>query len=313
MTTPAPADHATPPGAPPANKSRLSTEVRAKHEECRQRAAELRSSGLSDAEVYKLVAKESLERRMADKGNRCERCWHDKAQRCICDRLVSNLQTKIPVKGLVLMHYSEFMRPGDDAKLLMAMLPEDRAELFIFPNDLPRLLAELAIDPVHNLLLWPNEDALTVEQFQDQLPKASPWHQPAPAAPDADNAAAAAADADADADAAPAAAPVTDPAAADARAMSDPSSMSARPLMRVVVLDAVYRHARMMFRHLTKVSAGLPLPPPLSLSVSLSLSPRAHDVPPPHQGQCRPPSLSPSPSPPPSLSVSLSLSVSTRA
>jgi DTW domain-containing protein YfiP len=103
------------------------------------RAQQLRDSGLSDTAVYEAIAREAVEWRLRTQTNRCPRCWHDKETRCICHRLASNLQTQLPVKSLVLMHHSEYLRASDDAKLLLAMLPPDRAELFIFPNDLPKL------------------------------------------------------------------------------------------------------------------------------------------------------------------------------
>ena len=55
---------------------------------------------------------------------RCEYCWHDRAQRCMCHRArPHSLHTTVNVKVLVLMHSKEYLNPGTDAKLLLAMLP----------------------------------------------------------------------------------------------------------------------------------------------------------------------------------------------
>ena len=122
------------------------------------------------------------------------------------------------------MHHKEYYRASDDAKLLLMMLPPENARLFIYgrPGDLDALHAELDEDPTHSLMLWPGDGAQTVAQFVQALPPSSPWR---------------AARSSLTADPPPAA------AAAGAATW---------PLMRVVVLDAVYRHARTMFRHLLR-------------------------------------------------------------
>ena len=80
-------------------------------------------------------------------------------------------------------------------------------------DQLAALRRELHEDPTHTLLLWPGEEALTVEQFTSQLPADSAWR----ATPSATSGAAA-----------------------------------APPLLRVVVLDGTYNAARSMFRHFKK-------------------------------------------------------------
>ena len=52
-----------------------------------------------------------------------QRCWHDAARSCICAHL-SQVATRLPVRVLVLMHHKEYLSAGDDAKLLLAMMPQ---------------------------------------------------------------------------------------------------------------------------------------------------------------------------------------------
>ena len=195
--------------------------------ESAQAAAErFRASGQAEFELFESVTSEAIARKESFRGNRCPRCWHDREQRCICSWLPSDLRTRMPIKVIVLMHHKEYLSAGDDAKLLLAILPRERAELFVFgrAGDWERLEAELAIDPVHTLLLWPGDGASTVDDFASALPATSPW------------------------------------ASATAARGSDvePAADGGWPLLRVVVLDGVYAHARGMFRSLRKRSPNCP-------------------------------------------------------
>ena len=124
------------------------------------------------------------------------------------------------------MHNKEYYRASDDAKLLLMMLPPRDAQLYIFgrPGDLSAMIDELATDPQHTLILWPGEAALTVEDFVRQLPTNSAWRR--------------------------------------TRNMAAAAPPQTLPLMRVVVIDGVYRNARMMFRHLLELQAARSLTVP---------------------------------------------------
>ena len=179
----------------------------------------LKSEGASQSELFEEQAWDALGVRLRVQSNRCPHCWHDARQQCIC-AAVGMVRLGLPVRVLVLMHHKEYWRASDDAKLLMMMLPPEQAKLFIFgrPGDLAAIEAELNEDPSHSMMLWPGEGAQTVEEFVGALPAESPWRR--------------------------------------ARGQPDDSQSVDRstwPTLRVVVLDAVYRHARNMFRHLRKL------------------------------------------------------------
>jgi DTW domain-containing protein YfiP len=201
-------------GTPPSNSTQATAETRERIGRERAYVARLRAAGASNDEIFATLTEEAVARKEAGQKNRCRRCWHDRAQHCICDRLAP-LRTALNVRVLVLMHSSEYLSPGDDAKLLLAMLPAEQAGLYVFGrrDDMAALRRELHEDPTHTLLLWPGEEALTVEQFTSQLPADSAWR----ATPSATSGAAA-----------------------------------APPLLRVVVLDGTYNAARSMFRHFKK-------------------------------------------------------------
>lgn len=143
----------------------------------REVARALLSSGASlDDSLFESVASAVIERKTASLTNRCSRCWHDKQQLCICSKLTPT-HLHLNVRLLVLMHYKEYLGAGDDAKLLAMMLPPSQTCLFLYgrAEDWEALAKELAVDPLHTLVLWPGEGALTVEEYMERLPEESAW------------------------------------------------------------------------------------------------------------------------------------------
>lgn len=170
--------------------------------------------------LFEANVTESIARKESRCQNRCSHCWHDKTQRCICRLVVPrSLTTETRVKVLVLQHSKEYLNPGDDAKLLLALLPPERCALYVYgrKGDLAALRAELDEAPQHTLLLWPGEGALTVDDWLARLeprPSFVPSHQ-------------------------------------------QPGGPSP-PLLRVLVLDGVYNDAAAMFRHLRRGGVAVP-------------------------------------------------------
>ena len=199
----------------------------------RERTKALREQGATNALIHETLTAEALARKEVNHANRCRRCWHDAERRCICKQLPS-FTLGVRVKVLVLQHSSEYLAPGDDAKLLLALCPS-QVSLFIFgkPGDDQALRAELSVDPTHTLLLWPGAGALTIDEFIDTLPEASPWRT--------------------NRNAAAAVSGGTEESLDAARSSSqEPTQSCELPLLRVVVLDGVYNDARTMFRHFCK-------------------------------------------------------------
>ena len=188
------------------------------------RAEELRAGGCDQDDLFERLATEALARKEEERSNRCRRCWHDAATKCICSQLAP-LRLAVNARVCILMHHKEFLSAGDDAKLLTAMLPPEQARVFVYGRraDWDALAAELAADPQHTMLLWPGEGALTVGEFVERrLPQSSPWRR----------------------------------VAAGGRGEAEGEAEASRPLMRVVVLDGVYNHARSMFRALRRRHQG---------------------------------------------------------
>lgn len=182
----------------------------------RKLTRELKAEGVTGEELFVELADAHVRIKEAECAQRCSRCWHDEASRCICPHLHS-LTPNLNIKVLILIHHREYLSAGNDAKLLLAMLPPENAELFVYGRrgDFERLELELAIDPLHTLTLWPAEDALSVERFKTEvLPPSDPYNSP----------------------------PID----------SGGGGRDSRPLLRVVVLDGVYNQARSMFRAMKK-------------------------------------------------------------
>jgi DTW domain-containing protein YfiP len=203
--------------------------------EARKLASELRAAGHSQTEIFEALTGASLKRREADSAQKCPRCWHEREGRCICDHLPPVPLTCVNVRVLVWMHHREYLNAGDDSKLLLAALPPERVELYIFgrPGDNAALAAELAVDPAHTLVLWPDDDAATVEEFLSALPEDSGWRN---SSIDTVEGAAAVGGGNGEG------------------AKTEEAGMGAgdvQPsLLRVVAIDGVYANARTMFKHL---------------------------------------------------------------
>ena len=98
---------------------------------CWQQPKAMPSQELQGEELFESVTGPALVRKEQRCTNRCEYCWHDRAQRCMCQHArPHSLHTTVNVKVLVLMHSKEYLNPGTDAKLLLAMLPPERAKLY---------------------------------------------------------------------------------------------------------------------------------------------------------------------------------------
>ena len=100
-------------------------------------------------------------------------------------------------------------------------------------------------------MLWPGPGAQTVEQFVHALPAASPWRTARGgdgANGDGTNG-----------DGSNGRTSVDGSNANGGGSSGGGGGAAARPVLRVVVLDAVYRHARTMFRHLARSRAARPL------------------------------------------------------
>ena len=141
---------------PPADPARV-REMRAQRQQVRDaghaKSAELidslRERGASQNDVFEQQAWHTLTIRLREQANRCERCWHDRVQRCIC-KSIKPVRLELPVRVLVLMHHKEYYRASDDAKLLLMMLPSENARLLIYgrPGDLVHRLHQPALRAV---------------------------------------------------------------------------------------------------------------------------------------------------------------------
>ena len=72
------------------------------------------------------------------------------------------------VKILLLLHHKEYLNAGNSAKSLIALLPKENIELYVYgkEGDFDRCINEMMIDHGRQTaILWPGENAIPVEQF----------------------------------------------------------------------------------------------------------------------------------------------------
>lgn len=107
----------------------------------------------------------ALRQRLA--ATRCLTCWFPKAH-CICARLAKLRVSTTRVDVLLAVHYKEFGKATNTAKLLPQLLSSadgigDSCSLCVYPND--PFHERLQSAPA--LLLWPGEDSLPAADLRD--------------------------------------------------------------------------------------------------------------------------------------------------
>lgn len=229
-------------------------------EKLRSFSNSIKEQGYEGVDLFEKIATRTVEIKETQRTNRCRRCWHDRVTRCICSFIppLAKESVKLPIKVIVLMHYKEYFSAGNDAKLMLALLPGERqrSQLFVFgrKGDWEKFQTECSLDPDHTLLLWPAENSLTVDGFILKLPEDSPWRQQVGRTRQDDGA-----DVGADVDA--------NCKKKSSETESDPDHTNDLPTLRVIVLDGVYSQARSMFKTIKRRFAVdcVPVPPHIAL------------------------------------------------
>ena len=100
--------------------------------------------------------------------SRCGVCWHDRMY-CICSRvqaMFATLAFRLDVRFALYLHETEWLCASDDAKLLCCAAPE-HTSLFVHgnPGDDAKLAALVQLYAGRSCLLFPDDDAILVEEF----------------------------------------------------------------------------------------------------------------------------------------------------
>lgn len=132
-------------------------------------------SSAPPADRSRLMLEAMIQRRAERCGaTRCAKCWFPTnssgSSYCVCAKMPP-LTFSAPCRFLIYMHPRDWYNAGDDAKLLLCAAPE-RTEIFIFgrPGDDDRLREALDASEA-SVLLFPDDAAITVEEFKLQC-----WH-----------------------------------------------------------------------------------------------------------------------------------------
>ena len=258
---------------------------------------ELKSQGIQGSDLYEAVAEMHVSLKRQKSKNRCQHCWHDKTKECICEyipnfgvtgrhqreqrkRKRTNADDKITkennedpedasslsplhnVKVLLLMHYKEYYSAGNSGKLLISMFPN--AELFIFglKTDWERLVVELAVDPQHNMVLWPGSESISLDEFIIKTKTSNTTLEKNEEAPFSSSSSSVSVASPCIAKSktsitTPGAKAGTSTSSSSPSPPSSPSSssssfVSSPPYLRVVILDGSYNHANNMHKCMTK-------------------------------------------------------------
>jgi DTW domain-containing protein YfiP len=137
----------------------------------RELADSLRAQGMSPEEVFGEITRRNLDYMASEaaKKGRCLQCWQTARHGCcICDDM-QQLQLRVPMRILIWCHARDFLNAGDDAKLLpccVAGRASTEMMLFGTPDD-ERLGAAVMARPERSLLLFPDETAITIQEYLD--------------------------------------------------------------------------------------------------------------------------------------------------
>eukprot|EP00984_Skeletonema_dohrnii_P020098 scaffold9709_cov126-Skeletonema_dohrnii-CCMP3373.AAC.9 len=137
----------------------------------RSHAKSLQSDGTTSGHnLFEKMATLNINYRInEERHHRCPVCWYCTV-RCVCDLMPKNIdRDDLPnVKILLLLHHKEYLNAGNSAKSLIALLPEENIELYVYgkEGDFDRCIDEMMIDQGrHTAILWPGENAVSVEEF----------------------------------------------------------------------------------------------------------------------------------------------------
>ena len=181
-------------------------------------------------------------------GKRCGQCWLDSREACICHKLPK--LTFIRTKFLIYQDYKEFLNPGDDAKLLMCTSRE-QTQLVLYPHQDQILLDSLEGRTCNDVcILFPSEASLTLDEYCSQCLTDSgiDWKFELSGRTRCSEKIA-----------------HTD----FAGSVETDGDETLKPILTVILIDAVWRHARKMANHLRDIAPWVP---------RVQLSPQQHSV-----------------------------------
>ena len=206
---------------------------------------------MSDGDLNLLHAKEyCAKKKAAQSGIRCDMCWLDRKELCICAKL-PQIAFNSHFRFVIYQDFKEYLNPGDDGKLLLCTSPE-QTHLILYPFEDQKLL-DLLQSPYSGsssgsgkrsdvCVLFPSDVSLTAAEFFAQCRTTDniDWPVILNASEDSSSS-------------------KSNSERNDHRDVSSSSSdnipavtnYSPPPILTIIVVDAVWRHARKMTKHLS--------------------------------------------------------------
>ena len=127
------------------------------------RAAGAGAAGSRPTEALKATVLVDAMMRRQERLHECARCWLP-LDLCLCaeGRIQTGATSRVDV--VVAMHYKEFGKKKNTAKLLPLALPHD-AQMVLHPTDTPALIERMRSSP--SLLLWPGAGSMPASSHRD--------------------------------------------------------------------------------------------------------------------------------------------------
>lgn len=135
----------------------------------RELADSLRAQGLSPTEVFAEITRRNVEFMEAEarQKGRCLQCWQTARHGCCICADMLQLQLRVPMRILIWCHARDYLNAGDDAKLLPCCVAGNAStEIMLFgtPDD-EQLASAVMAQPERSLLLFPDETAITIQDY----------------------------------------------------------------------------------------------------------------------------------------------------
>eukprot|EP01102_Stenamoeba_stenopodia_P014294 TRINITY_DN4729_c0_g1_i1.p1 TRINITY_DN4729_c0_g1~~TRINITY_DN4729_c0_g1_i1.p1 ORF type:complete len:343 (-),score=95.92 TRINITY_DN4729_c0_g1_i1:87-1115(-) len=110
----------------------------------------------------------------------CLYCWLMKTRECVCPKMRQITSANwYPHKIIILMHYREYRRASNTAKIIMASMPNS-VEIYLYGLDstIKDLIERIKQDPYRVCILYPSIDSISVEDFVANIHKPETYLSP---------------------------------------------------------------------------------------------------------------------------------------
>lgn len=125
--------------------------------------ARAKHAGRVTSELLKASRHMQHFREKVDRGSKCATCWLPPTA-CMCESLKEQQVSAASVDVVVAMHYKEYGKMANTAKLVREILPD--SQLLVHPTESGSVSNAIARTTSHTVLLWPGESSIPARDYR---------------------------------------------------------------------------------------------------------------------------------------------------